>query len=199
MSTSEDPRTRAYNEYFLLSGSVFYGFGRAESSLAATLRMFVTSQMREDTGPIWQRLAVAATILGNVRYATLKDTYKRLLALQEPSEELSQSVDAVFQHMGDIQFLRDRMAHYLLKPLDTSYDGTWLSEDIAATRDFYSPKTYKFNVSALRAAFLDLKDVPVLLQDALGNPAAKPIELPAWRYKPSMLTLHRPKLADSSQ
>jgi hypothetical protein len=198
-----DKKTDAFNAYFLYSGGLFFAFGKVENTLAAGLRYYLGSLLRPVVGHA-AAFDTAAAILGNLRYAALRDLTKRLLKTQNVGREVLDHMDSVFKHVSDIQTLRDHLAHRLAEPFDDTYDGTWIVQDFATTKDFANPQAYKFHIDALKAATIDLgrfthRTGGILNPWVIDSsyPGSFDLSPPAWRYKPSMLAPCRPKTDES--
>jgi len=193
-----------FREYYLRLGELHHQYTDLEHHFTCTVRVVVTQKM---AGP--EQNAIAYAVLGGMRINPLKDTIKRLLRVLQAPKANRDAVDKVFSHLGDIQFLRDRLTHHLTRPSADGRAGVWVNSDFAGVRELEKSTELEFKLDALSAASADLHALKWYIDDlfndyvtwAEGFPQ-KPFDpdgIPAWQYKPSMLIQHRPKSSDSGK
>lgn len=116
----------------------------------------VGNVVSDGTGGI--KFEVSKAVLGGMRMAALKDTVKRLLRVFRASEAEIAAINQVFAQLGDIQFLRDRLAHHWTRP--TEEDGSWRNDDFVNVRE----------LSKLTPACLELYEPLTLLSQVYNCP-----------------------------
>jgi hypothetical protein len=125
----------------------------------------------------------------------LKDTIKRLLRVTNAEAERKSFVDRLFSHLGELQFFRDRLAHFLTVMSD--YDPEcWVNMNFTGIREREKMEDIHFNLFALHAATSDLRTIRVLVGPIFnyrleGEDETLP-EIPEWMFKPSMLVRDQP-------
>ena len=186
----KDPRWLTYYEPL---GRFYHAFTDVEHQLAC----MVGNVVSDGTGGV--KFEVSKAVLGGMRMAALRDTVKRLLRVFEASGAEIAAIDKVFAQLGDIQFLRDRLAHHWTRPMES--DGMWRNDDFANVRELSKSQKFTFHISALTAATEDLESIkwyidplfePYVTEKVQGRDKLNPFELPAWQYKSSMLIRDRP-------
>src|SRR3954454_6243176 len=94
---------------------------------------------------------VLRAITGSLRLASARDTLKRLLRVLQAPQNVTDEIDAVLNQLGEIHYLRDRIAH----------DGVgWRrdKQDWFTTSNYYGSRehdrveTISFKIEALFAA-----------------------------------------------
>lgn len=177
--------------YFAKLGRFYHAYTDLEHQLTCGVTLVVTEG--REHGPAYN---TAIAVLGGMRMSPLKDTTKRLLRILRVPQERKEAVDTIFAHLGDIQFLRDRLAHHMTRQIEER-PGVWINDDYAAIREFDKSKKLEFELSALDAATSDLEIIKMLVDgiytDYLTAPPGVafrvfPEKLPSWQYKPSMLS-----------
>ena len=126
--------------------------------------------------------------------ASLKDTIKRLMRATKASQKRIDYIDKFLMQLGEIQFLRDRLAHYLTVVSD--YDPEyWVNMNFTGVRERDKMEDIHFNLVALKAASIDLQDMRKLVggffSHYLKSASARVETLPTWQYNPSMLIRER--------
>lgn len=189
-----DPKTESRN-YYLAVGALHHAYTELEHELTCLIRNVIT-QGRESL--VGYRVAVA--VLGGMRMSPLKDTINRLLRAIGADAARKQAVADTFAHLGNIQFLRDRLAHNFTRP-DGDRPGIWINDDYAAVREVNKNRTLEFPVTLVTAAAADLAAMKNFLDPLFNDYVTLPHDydrtlfdpnaMPTWRYKPSLLTQHR--------
>lgn len=142
-----------------------------------------------------RRKDVLLAVLGGQRMGMLKETIKRLTRATKASPKRIAYVDGIFLQLGEIQFFRDRIAHYLTVISDYNPE-CWVNMNFTGVREREKMEDLHFNLFALKAAALDLQAmrplVGGLFNHYLKGGSTRIPQLPAWQYKSSMLIRHRP-------
>ena len=143
-------------------------------------------------------MILAVTSTGRMKH--LKDTTNRILKAGQATQEQFERIKPVFAHLGEIQFLRDKLAHNETHLVKGSDPPVFENRPPMSDADGHS---IVFAASALDAAADDLEEIfpfiALLFEDQLlllGRPIVpppKPFELEPWLYKPAMLTRCRRK------
>jgi hypothetical protein len=184
-----NPRGEEYTTFCANSGAFFHCYTALEHEL--TLHVFtVVTRFTNDN-----RLPVMLAVLGGQRMSPVKDTIKRLLRATNANKKRTQWVDGIFQHLGEIQFFRDRLAHHFTRMTDET--DVWENMNFAGVRERSKLEDIRFHVSILAAATGDLWQMRVLAESLFshhirkaGQSRATPPP-PTWLYKPSMLVRDR--------
>lgn len=182
-----DPE-KARLEYYLALGEFHHSYTDLEHELTCIVRNVVTEGMQKH-----RHVAAVSAVLGGLRMAPARDTIKRLMRVLGMSREEREAVDKAFAHLGEIQFLRDRLAHHFTTH-DDNRPGTWVNDDFAGVRELSKWTTIEFTHLTLRAATADLRAIKVYLDGLfcqhitpLPGINLPPFDLnafPAWQYKP---------------
>lgn len=181
--------------FITLIGDFHFSFTSMEHELACAVFAAVTRMSPHQSD-------VALAILGSQRMASLKDTIKRLLRATKASARRIAFVDAIFLQLGEIQFFRDRVTHYITVMSD--YDPEcWVNMNYTGIREPHLMEDLHFNLFAIHAAAADLKEmrqfVALFFNHHLKGGSRKLPTLPAWQYKPSMLVRNRPISRENRQ
>lgn len=195
---NKPPGIRALRNYSLCSGFLFYEFAHLEAMLARTLKTYVAESFNGTTDmsadDYWERVALSSAVIGSQRFSALRDLYKRLQSLKVPNAEQTAMTNAIFSQLGEIQYLRDRLAHQKSVQACRPYDGRWVNHDLFSTKAILEPKPILVHVADIYAAGIDCDSAVDILEVALMGRQIdhKPVteqdtQLPAWRYKSSAL------------
>jgi len=174
-------------EYYAALGRLNDAFTAAEIDLTACIKLLATRDMPEPQADI------VVALIGGMRMKAAKDIINRLLRVCGQSKATQEHISKVFGQLGEIQWLRDRLAHHLTmrtgkgistpKPFINSGIDTYLELDKVVT--------FGFDVEALDAATADLMVIPdhlgTIWEAILANLPAPTLALPSWRYRASML------------
>lgn len=174
---------QARHIFTTLVGEFHLSFTALEHELSCAVFAAVTrlSSKRRD---------VLLALLGDQRMAQLKDTIKRLMRATKATERRSRFVDAFFLQVGEIQFFRDRISHYLTVMSDYNPE-CWVNMNFTGIRERNKMEDLHFNLFALKAAAMDLQEmrplVALFFNHYLRSGSTHLPELPPWQYEPSML------------
>jgi hypothetical protein len=200
---------KEFEEYISALGLFMHMYGRAESDLTVSILNYVRARLTP-TNP-GDHFIIQA-LVGPQRFGPARDSIKRLMRISGATAEQHAEVKRVLDHLGDIQFLRDRIAHGSATP-DLSKQGSWWgTSTLTSARELGSGEILYFTPQMLRAAAEDLKHIPDLLFEALSpemveaarkytaneppnreRDALVAARRAPWRYKPSQLRRVRPK------
>jgi hypothetical protein len=180
----------AYQIFLSVLGELHYSYTRLEHELTCIIFLVATqSGKRSDD--------VLIALLGGQRMAQLKDTIKRLLRATRASQERIQFADALFLQLGEIQFFRDRLTHYITVMSDYNPE-CWINMNHTGIRERDRLEDIHFNLFAPKAASIDLRIIAELVPHLFNHYRSrkkvhKLPEIPSWQYKPSMLVRNRAK------
>lgn len=195
MGSNLDP----YGELCLAVGNLILDFAKLENAVSAGLRLHLTFRLepKKDT----DSLSVAAAVYGSLRLKTSTMIMRRLMVQERAVPVELALFDAVFDHVGHINTLRDKFAHQALSA--ASGEDDWELSDLVTTRALDSQLKYEIRTADVIAACKDLQKAYDLTKHFLTHPGVvhagdlpKP---PAWQYKPSALRLVRPKRGRAHQ
>lgn len=177
------------DDFYLALGRLQESYASLEVDLACAIRNFALSGYHHPNhAPLFNKVTA---LLGGFRIDGSKDTFKRLLRVTDTPHEVQTYVSDIFKHLGELQFLRNRLSHYLTfnyKGRDTDFD--YLNTDMDVAKESEKAISIGFSLEAIVAATEDLEAIPGLLWDALpseDDPSYNLVQ-PTWQYKPSMLT-----------
>lgn len=171
--------------FFSALGHLQYAYTSLEVQMACTVSQFIT--MGYDSAAHFPLIDKVNAVLGGMRMNDVKDTIKRLLRVSEAPHELLDYVSAIFAHLSDIQYFRNRLTHYHTHAWFRK-KGTFLNTDLEIVRERGKEVTFTFTYDALEAARHDLHAISDLMGQ-LFDPELESfaLVLPTWQYKPSML------------
>lgn len=177
-------------------------FAAMENDLNGLLIEFLQDRTGVNDGAIW-----SATI-GGMRLKPLKDTFNRVLrAVNAPNQDCAE-VAKVLSQMGEIQFLRDKLAHNAAWA--EIRDGEWWfgTTNLKTARERDQIELIFFRTETLRAATRDLERAHTLIDRVLNKAFWQEVDetierenlepedhirLGPWHYRPSMLAREGPK------
>jgi len=177
----------ASQHFFRLLGELHHSYTALEHELTCSVFAGVTRLEKRDD-------AVVA-MLGGQRMSPLKDTIKRLLRVTGADVDRTKYVDRLFNQLGELQFFRDRLTHFLTVMSDYNPE-CWVNMNFTGIREREKMEDIHFNLFALHAATCDLRVMrllvgPIFSYRIKGADEALP-EIPAWQFEPSMLVRNRP-------
>lgn len=177
---------RLPEEFFLALGHLQYAYTSLEVSLTCAISEVVTAGYDYTSHfPLHDRIGA---VLGGMRMDSIKDTLKRLLRVMDAPPEVSEFLADVLKQLSEIQFLRNRLTHYYTSSV-LKKDGVFVNTDLEVAREKAKAVTIQFSLDALDAARHDLHAISLVTGDMFDFSATSfPLKLPAWQYKPSMLT-----------
>jgi hypothetical protein len=190
-SPNEDLNEK-YRELCQAIGHLFISFGRLEGTLSATLRLHLANNFADHLNQ-QESVGLSSAIYGSMRFKTARDTLRRLAKAEGVSPEVDTFLDSVFSHIGNVEALRDKLAHQVvIAAADPALGGYWQVSDQVVTRDIKNVQIFVFDTEAVLAGARDL----VAAAHRLGGQIQriKLFEQPAfdlspiaWQYKPAML------------
>lgn len=167
-------------------------FTGLEHMLTCSIKNTLSLQLKEGADE-W----LINAIVGSMRMSPAKNTVKRILRVQNASKERLALVDKAFAQLGDIEWLRNRLAHNrtILRGSDERH--SFVNYDFASASEATKSEFIAFQPMAIRCASEDLVAITKLVDDLMsmhhGSIPDDELALPTWRYKPALLTRHRPK------
>ena len=177
----------AYSAFCHRLGCLHHMFTAVEVELNLTIYAAV-SNLRP------KRSALILAVLGGQRMGPAKDTFKRLLRATNASQKKIAFVDAMFLQLGEIQFFRDRLAHHFTG--ETDDPDVWVNMNFGGIKEPHQMEDIYFHLDTMSHATEDLRwmrgVIGGLFNHRLRRGSSATPELPAWLYKPSMLTRDRP-------
>ena len=177
------------DDYFPALGRLQHAFTCLEVSLTGDAAQLVIANPLE----VWDTRTIIAlnAVLGGMRMKDAIDTVKRLHRALNVRPEIRDHADEIFRHIGDIQHFRNRLTHYQTEANTVGSVVEYYNSDLGSNREAAKAKSYKFELSAIDAATLDLLtsigSANAIANTILGHDDCRPFERQAWRYKPSML------------
>ncbi|QEH81142.1 hypothetical protein EIK56_24885 [Sphingomonas sp. C8-2] len=185
---------QATEHFFRLLGELHHSYTALEHELTCSVYAAVTRFEKRDDAVI--------AMLGGQRMSPLKDTIKRLLRVTGADEDRKKFVDQLFSHMGDIQFFRDRLTHFLTVMSDYNPE-CWVNMNFTGIKEREKMEDIHFNLFALHAAACDLRALRLLVSPVFnyrieGADETLPT-IPAWQFEPSMLVRDRPIVRETGR
>ena len=174
----------------MASGRFFHAYTALECELNDAVYAAITRFTKHKT-----RTRVLLAVLGGQRMSAAKDTLNRLLRATNANPKRLEFARALFHQLGEIQFLRDRLAHSITTVSDDN-PPQFINMNFVNIRELSKFEDITFDVDVLEAATLDLYAMRgmarKLVNHYVGKGSQAVPKLPAWHYKPSMLTRDRP-------
>lgn len=204
----DDPTT-----FYHALGRLIHAFAAAESELSLEVTNYVTAPAvsalaeRDDERPIARLHAAVRVVAQGGRYADRKDAIKKLVRADRADSVIIDALDYAFQQFGEIQRLRDELAHH---PALNAAPGVWRVTTFSSAREIDAVKTRGFTPDALHNAANDLSRISRLLKELLGaamngQTAGEGLQVlrqswfAPWQYKPSEQAPHYPPPRASPQ
>jgi hypothetical protein len=113
------------------------------------------------------RTAVLRAVLGGSRFASLRATLKRLMRATGANASTAQEVDRIFAQFGEIQYVRDRLAHNSAVPSLKDKDCWFYTSNQSTVNDDQQWEMIYFKPSMLVAMERDLNVGLDILSDVL--------------------------------
>lgn len=185
-----------WEEYFLALGKFFHAYARVENSLHVVLsnlleeavfpskdyrppisekeraRFFHDPSARikgqRDAALSIQRHAAVRAVLGSMRLKPMKDSFNRLLSVTNADAEVTAELERIFAHLGDIQSLRDRLAHNGATPDMRNKENWFYTSDHHTQNLQEKTSTIYFKASTLLNMARDLTVIPDLIFDVFN-------------------------------
>jgi hypothetical protein len=99
-----------WEEYYSALGRFMQMFGKVEARLHVVLRDFIIDLTQTDVN--YLATEVLDSVIGSMRVAGLRDHITRILRVVNYDESYQEEFSYAFNQLGEIHFLRDRIAHY---------------------------------------------------------------------------------------
>jgi hypothetical protein len=181
-------RNEAGEHFYRLLGELHYSYTALEHELACLVFIAVTKLGKQPDAAI-------LAMLGGQRMNPLKDTIKRLLRVTGANADRINFVSVIFSHLGEIQFFRDQLTHYLTVISDYNPE-CWINMNYTGIRERDKMEDLHFNLYALHAASNDLQVMrqilgPIFNYRVIGTDLTIPV-IPSWLFEPTMLVRDRP-------
>lgn len=183
-------------KYWTATGALFYAFSKVECLLSAIAKVHLLRSLSAGVPDSLERsYALSHAIIGGNRFAATRDLLKRIMKAEKVSADLQTYVNAMFQQLGEIQKLRDRLAHQYTWRASKQSTEYWINHDFPNLRDAADEKPIVVSLATLWAAVADCAEINHCLDGSFMehrvNRASQhfPVDLtlPTWRYKPSLL------------
>ncbi|MQA21280.1 hypothetical protein [Rugamonas rivuli] len=232
-----------WDDYFLSLGKFFHEYARMENVLNILLSNLLEEAVfpskyytppisdeerikwfhdsaaqrrgQEDAAMSLQRKAAVRAVLGSMRFKSMRDSFKRLLNVTNADPKVTGELERIFSHLGEIQFLRDRLAHNGATP-DMTNKENWFSTSDSHTQNLQEKtSTIYFKAGDLLDMARDLHVIPDLIFEVFNpeikqaidaDPLMQTQEMKAhlddkrgpFRYKPSQIrrVSHKQTTAD---
>ena len=200
------PGLRALRNYSMVTGFLFYNFANVEAMLSRAVKTFVAQSLVDKEDNYFDRVMLSGAVIGSQRFTGLRDLYKRLQSLQGRDPDRDAKTNAIFSHLGDIQWLRDRLAHQTSLQATKPYDGRWLNHDLFTTKAILEPRPILVHAEDINSAGIDCSKAYIPLELALIGKRIDgkaftdaDAQLPSWLYKPSALVQGRRNIEKALQ
>lgn len=187
------PKDLATDEGLLChaTGRLFLDWAALESVLATSLRRHLQERMAHRTKEQrHQAIRTACAIYGSMRFEASRKMIKRIATEESFDENAMHFFERAFAHIGNIQKLRDVIAHQILDKIKMV--GVWRFNNVVTARSTASQTTYEVKTADILKAANDLDLAAWRLSGFLLMKVHKePFDLtpPPWQYRPSMLRL----------
>jgi hypothetical protein len=133
-----------------------------------------------------QRRAAVRAVLGSMRLKPMKDSFNRLLSVTNADAEVTAELERILAHLGDIQSLRDRLAHNGATP-DMRNKENWFSTSDHHTQNLQEKtSTIYFKASTLLDMARDLMVIPDLIFDVFNPEIRKSVDEEPMMQTPEM-------------
>ena len=193
-----------WDAYYDALGRFMHQFAHTEDELNRIIKDFVVKVLK-----LTPSNQIIAAIVGGMRIAASRDMLKRLLRVTRKSQEVKDKVDHVLAQLGEIHYMRDRIAHNESYP-SLAKAGNFETTNQMQIRETEQMDWISFNPQILLDMAADLERIPYLIEITLASAAERerhatmaktvgdrqqvldPRSRP-WRYKPSQLEKTGPK------
>lgn len=193
---SKEVEQRVFGTYFYVLGEFYNAYTGVEHHLVCCIKNTLSKEMRDEKNE-W----LINAVVGPMRMSQAKDTLKRIFRLQKVPAERKRLLDQLFAHLGEIEWLRNRLAHNTTQLRGSDAKHALFNFDFASAKEEEKSEVVVFMPIAVRAAAEDLVAIKGAVDDLVsmvhGTIPSSDLKLPAWQYKPSMLARHRLKSLDS--
>jgi hypothetical protein len=193
-------------EYYDALGRLMHGFAKTEDTLKLQLALYAEKHLfskdnerlskpdgqsltletlrdgQAESSLSLLRTAVVRAVLGGSGFETLKGSLKRILRVTGADRGVVTEVDRVLSHFGQIQLMRNRLAHNSAAPNMTDKDGWFYTSNYNTVTEDDAWEIIYFKPEMLIAMERDLNIGLHLLSDALDVHGLKDIEInEPWR------------------
>lgn len=189
-STGGDPTQ--YPKLCLAAGNLFITFAALENAMNSRLKLHL-AYLINPAGEDPFAMSIGLAIYGSMRFKTARDTMKRIMVVEKAPKAIQDAVQAIFNQIGEIEKLRDLLAHQALSPYGEPPNQVLSLMTLFTSRDAGAAKRYEVNETVVSLAANDLMtainrtwckgDRKAAL---FTEPTFDPSPIP-WQYKPSML------------
>lgn len=139
-----------------------------------------------------EALELASSILGGMRFKQSRETVNRIVAIQPENEAKRRWLTEAFSHLGNIEKLRNYLAHQQTSPINEELDGAWEISLLFTSQSPAKALRFEFETDVVKAASNDINRIA---QKISTNPDVKnlidrlvqSVEPLVWNYKPSSL------------
>lgn len=182
--------------YHLALGRFFHQFGQTETTISFHLEEFVCFCLGQDEA----KPDVVRALLGSRRTTELLDTTMQVMkaAMKAGSSHTSEHVEELKYlsgQVGEIRYLRDRIAHYAVHPEAIGPEVWFRTINTYTVKDLSRAECLLFKIEHLDAAFEDLKVIcarfprTMFLERRHKVPYMESVRhlYEPWQYKPSEL------------
>jgi hypothetical protein len=148
-------------DYYTSFGKFMHMFSQMEEAINDTLAILVEIS----TGTESQLASeIIHSLTGSMRISVARDNFKRVLRILDAPDSVKADTDFVFDQIGQINFFRDRVAHYRVhfQPDDQKWFYTSYPARVSDQEE-----TIAFTTEILENMARDLHDIPDRLDVAL--------------------------------
>ncbi len=186
-----------WDEFYAALGRFIQMFGKVESSLHVVLREVIANLLNATYLHDYEAIIGATT--GSMRISGLRDVLKRVLRVGNVNEIYVDCFDYGFSQLGEIHFMRDRIAHH---GCEYNTEGLFYTSNDETVSEYMNGEIILFTIENLLDMAYDLKNIEEFftvvestmhdeIDETLG--AYLHSERPTWRYKSSALKRAGPK------
>jgi hypothetical protein len=204
--------TDPMQDYYNTLGRFIHQFGRTEDLLNKVVHRLLVQQLNARHPAALQ---TTQGVLGGMRVKMLSDTINRTLSVSGAAFALRADAKGVLDHLGEIHYFRDRLAHNAAYPGEGGKEGWFYTNNNITIRENEKADVIWFKLEALNNITADLARVPDMLERILfpeqtriideqlsddPNHAERVAALRSpWRYTLSQITRVRPRSRPTPQ
>jgi hypothetical protein len=155
--------TEPMQDYFSMLGRFIHEFGRTEDLLNRIVHRFLAQQLNAQHPAALQTIQ---GVLGGMRVKMSSDIIKRTLRTSGASHGMRDEADRILNQLGEIHYVRDRLAHNAAYP-DAKKPGWFRTDNHITVRENEKADVRSFKLEALANMVADLERIPDLLERAL--------------------------------
>lgn len=133
---------------------------------------------------------ILRTVLPTGRIKPLMDTINRLMRIKSTDNERVAFIKSCFEQIGQIQFLRNRLAHYTTYKSSENQRKSWVNIDYATAKETDKLKVILFDTDTLSKAANDLVQISKRISGVFSVPDFD-VRPEPWTYKSSLLEHRR--------